>query len=384
MKFSTSALFFLAVSAAKAQQDDRALATLAEKWSIADPAFAYEGMDFTFDYPLSNFVDQGQAYYEVYDGGCKEEGSLVTTGIDIDELVDVAAGSVTDDALFEIDGKTAQVPISVDVNTITSNTDVYSETNEDGSIGAQIVFCVRFGLNTLGDSPVEVNFLESVVTLNVDLSSGFSIDDINVTPKDQLINTAAQAYTVEGYMCNPGTDTPVADAATALNQGSLITVCIKPDADGISDGIKMRTLDSFEWTRDSTTQTAIESGVAAGNLLTSFDETACEGGDYCQFSSILFAAFYATEGQVSGAGVASMQFGTGRRLSSGDRKTTAGLRSRALQQEAAATSEFDLAVSLAAADDGPVMLQTAAGASMATMGTIFAAILASVGVIVLL
>jgi len=376
MKFSTSALLLIAASAAKAQQDDRALATLAEKWSIADPAFAYDGMDFSFDYSVSNFVDQGQAYYEVYDGECKEGGSLVTTGITSNPLIDVASGSVTDDALFDIAGKTAKVPITVDVNTITSNTDIYSETDTDGSIGAQIVFCVRFGLNTLGDSPVEVNFLESVVTLNVDLSSGFAIDDINVTPKDQLINTAAQAYTVEGYMCNPGTDTPVADATTALNQGSLITVCIKPDADGINDGIKMRTVDSFEWTRDATTQAAIESGVAAGNLLTSFDETACSGGDYCQFSSILFAAFYATEGQVAGNGVASMQFGTARRLS----EKTGGL--RALQeQEAAATSEFDLAVSLAAANDGPVMLETAAGASM---GTMLAAILSSFGVIAFL
>merc|ERR1712157_406629 len=109
------------------------------------------------------------------------------------------------------------------------------------------------------------------------------------------------------------------------------------DADGINDGIKMRTVDSFEWTRDATTQTAIEAGAAASNLLTSFDEFACQGGDYCQFSSILFAAFYATEGQVSGAGVASMQFGTGRRLSADDEKANGGLRNRALQQEAAAT-----------------------------------------------
>merc|ERR1712125_230336 len=226
-----------------------------------------------------------------------------------------------------------------------------------------------------GDSPVEVNFLESVVTLNIDLSAGFSIDDINVTPKDQLINTAATTYTVEGYMCQQRSDTPVVDANTALNQGSLITICIKPDADGIADGIKMRSVDSFEWTRDATTQAAIESGAAAGNLLTSFDEIACAGGNYCQFSSILFAAFYASEGQVSGNGVASMQFGT-RRLS----ENTGGV--RALQeQEAAATSEFDLAVSLAAADDGPAMLQTAAGASM---GTMFAAVLTSVGVVALL
>merc|ERR1712216_29903 len=222
--------------------------------------------------------------------------------------------------------------------------------------------------------PVEVNFLESVVTLNIDLSAGFSIDDINVTPKDQLINTAATSYTVEGFMCQPGSDTPVVDATTALSQGSLITVCIKPDSDGIADGIKMRTVDSFEWTRDSTAQVAIESGVAAGNLLTSFDESVCAGGDYCQFSSILFAAFYATEGQVSGNGVASMQFGT-RRLSEGS-----GL--RALQeQDAAATSEFDLAVQLEAADDGPAALQTAAGASV---GTMLCTILASLVVVALL
>merc|ERR1712192_272419 len=171
-------------------------------------------------------------------------------------------------------------------------------------------------------------------------------------------------------MCEPGTDNPVADADAALSQGSLITICIKPDADGIADGIKMRSVDSFEWTRDSTTQAAIESGVAAGNLLTNFDETACACGDYCQFSSILFAAFYATEGQVSGNGSASMQFGT-RRLSEGS-----GL--RALQeQEAAATSEFDVDVSLAAADDGPsLMQQTAAGA---TAGTILAAVVGVVG-----
>merc|ERR1712216_1027199 len=182
----------------------------------------------------------------------------------------------------------------------------------------------------------------------------------------------ATTYTVEGYMCQQGSDTPVVDATTALSQGSLITVCIKPDADGIADGIKMRAVDSFGWTRDGTAQAAIESGVAAGNLLTSFDETACAGGDYCQFSSILFAAFYATEGQVAGNGVASMQFGT-RRLS----EKAGGL--RALQeQEAAATSEFDLAVSLAAADDGPAMLQTAAGASV---GTMLATILASAGVV---
>jgi len=182
MKFSTSTtLLFIAAIATTtkktmAQKDTRVLATLAEKWNIADPAFAYNGLDFTFDYPVSNFIDQGLAYYEVYDAGCKEGGNLVTTGFTLSPLVDVIAGNVTDDAAFAIDGKIAQVPITVNVNDIRRNTDVYSETNTAaGSIGAIIVFCVRFGLNTPGYSPSEVNFLESVVTVGVDLSSGFSI-----------------------------------------------------------------------------------------------------------------------------------------------------------------------------------------------------------------
>jgi len=375
MKFTTSTLFFAIFATAKAAEvQDRALATLADQWSIADPTFAIDGLAFTFDYPVSNFIDQTQAYYEVYDAGCKEGANLVATGVTSSALVDVTAGSVTDDGSFDIVGKTAQVPIAINPGTIVSNTDVYTETNTDGSITASIVFCVRFGLKTTGASPVEVNFLESVVTLSVDLSSGFAVDAVNVTPKDKLLNTAAQVYTVEGYMCDPGTDTPVADASTALTQGSLITICVKPTADGITDGIKMRTIDSFEWTRLATSQAAIESGAAASNLLTNFDDGACVGGDYCQFSSILFAAFYATEGTVAGSGVSSMQFGPGRRaLREGQ--------PRALQ-EAAATSEFDMSVPIQAATDGPgATYQTAAGATASTM---FAGALALISAVAML
>jgi hypothetical protein len=46
-------------------------------------------------------------------------------------------------------------------------------------------------------------------------------------------------------MCEPGSDAGVAHPLAALNQGSLITVCIKPDTAGVLGGIKMRTIDSF-------------------------------------------------------------------------------------------------------------------------------------------
>ena len=381
MKFFTSTLLFVVSAAVSkntmAQEIDRGLASLAEKWSIADPVFTNVGMDFTFDYSVSNFVDAGQAYYEVYDSsGCSGEGgNIVATGIITSDLIDVAAGSETNPASFDIDAKTVRVPIGIDDNSIAGNAAIYTETDTDGIIGATIVYCVRLGLKTLGDSPLEVNFLESVVTLTVDLSSGFTIDDINVQPKYLPANTATQTYTVEGYMCVPGSDAAVADATAALSQGSFITVCIKPDAAGIADGIKMRSVDSFEWTRELITQAAVESGIAADNLLTIYDPTACAGGDYCQLSSILFAAFYATAGQVRGYGVASVQFGA-RRLAAG------GLRSlQQAEEEAAVTSEFDLSVEIKAEDDGPGAYQTASGASM---GTMLSAILGAVSVVALL
>jgi hypothetical protein len=380
MKFFTSTLLCVATAAVfgkttMAQEDGRALATLAEQWSITDPVFAYDGLDFTFDYAVSNVMTIGQAYYEIYDAGCQAGNTPVASGISEPGLEDVVELIEANEGLFSATGKNARVPFSIDANTIATSP-IYSEVDNAGTITATIVYCVRFGLKTLGGTPTEVNFLESIVTMTVDLSNGFAIDTIAVTPKDTLLNTALTTYTVNGYMCNPGFDTEFVPGGP-LSQGSLITVCIKPDLSGIADGIKMRTVDSFTWTRDANTQAAVEGGLAAGNLLTTFDADLCAAGDYCTFSSILFAAFYATTGSVAGNGIASMQFGT-RRLAD----NTGGLRS--LQEASAAgTSEFDLSVDIEnTADDGPGTYGgTSAGASMSTM---FGAVVGVVGAVALL
>lgn len=386
MKFFASTLLaVLSVATKRAMatnnNEQRNLATLAEKWSIQDPQVDQQGLSFDFVYDVSNFIDEGQAYYEVYTEGCAESGEEVTSGITESPLVDVPVGSVTDDAAFDVAGKQATAPIAIDVATIADATQIYAEAGEGDDFGATIKFCVRFGLKTLGDPATEVNFLESVVTMNVDLGDGFTVADINVTPKEQLLNTASQSYTVEGFLCNPdtGDETP---QASAFNQGSLISVCIKPDAAGIADGIKMRTVDDFTWTRDTTTQPAVENGAAASNSLTSFDAATCGGGDYCTFSTILFAAFYSSNGQVGGSGTSTMQFGTARRRLQEEEQGRRQVRSLQQEPEAAATSavSLDVDVQVVDEDDGP-SLQTAAGSSV---GTAIAATLAVVGVAALI
>ncbi|KAL3907520.1 MAG: hypothetical protein SGARI_003500, partial [Bacillariaceae sp.] len=183
--------------------------------------------------------------------------------------------------------------MSVDPTTISGNSDLYSEDTTIGAVTAQVVFCVRFGLFTPGDN-MEVNFLETVITLDIDLSDGFQIGSIDVEPRDKLVRTAAQAYEVEGYVC---TDEEVpADPALIRNQGAQIRVCVRPDLEAREDGIYMRRIDSFTWARNDganpITQVAVENALPASNTLT---DLFCAPGELvCNFVSILFASFYAT------------------------------------------------------------------------------------------
>ena len=108
---------------------------------------------------------------------------------------------------------------------------------------------------------------------------------------------------------------------TPINQGTVVRVCVTPDAEATADGIKMRSIDLFTWSRtlpSEVTQAAIISrGTVAANQLTTLN--LCRGLPICSFETILFANFYTALGSVAGSGVASMQFGsnTERHLRSG-------------------------------------------------------------------
>ena len=124
----------------------------------------------------------------------------------------------------------------------------------------------------------------------------------------------------------------------------MISIRIKPDGDGILDGIKMRTVDLFGWTRASpvlVTQETIAAGTPSAGSLTIFDATACSAGDdYCQFSSILFVSSYTTLGVVVGSRIVSMLFDGARRLAD----NAGGRCSLQEADEAAGISESDLSV----------------------------------------
>merc|ERR1712173_106157 len=90
--------------------------------------------------------------------------------------------------------------------------------------------------------------------MGIDLSAGFSVQAFDVAPKDKIESTATQTYNVDAKLC-VGTGATTAEITadppgdTVYNQGSLITVCVYPDADAAADGIVMNTIDNYTWRR---------------------------------------------------------------------------------------------------------------------------------------
>jgi hypothetical protein len=391
MKFinTFAALLALAAPLISAQS------TLEEKWQIGDdPTFAYDSLDFSLTFAITDFILAGQAQYSLYTAGCKEDGVALNAneGLIDNGLIDTTNPSRNSGTVSLNQGATVQ--ISVDSTAIATNSNLYSESDVVGDVSAQIQFCVRFGLFTDGgNTEVEVNFLETVITLDVDLSDGFEIASISVAPKDKLIRTAAQAYQVEGYICTE--EEIEGDLTSIRNQGAEIRVCVRPDADARADGIYMRAIDSFTWKRDAPveiTQAAVENRAEASNTLTALY---CAPGELvCHFVSILFASFYATPGAVAGSGIASMQFGgddtyigaDGYQYDSGNNKLTAFTKARRnlrqlQEEETAASAEFDLSFDV---DQGDLTFSDSTSGASSTVGTLAMSMVAAAGAIAML
>jgi hypothetical protein len=335
MKLVSIVLLASVASTLAAAAAERGLQILAKKWNITDPSFTYGALGFELDYQVSDFIDDDMTAYALYTSpGCKETGAAVPPSI-LTSTKPVLTGQVYDTDNHGDGVRDQKLTVGVVADTITAS-DIYAADTTLGAVIATIDFCVRFSLQTNHDGThYEVNFLETLVTLFVDLSDSFVIADINIASKNKLLNTANQGYLLEGYQCNGDNEALVTEADLTLtrNQGSVIRVCVKPDIYAFTAGIKMRSIDYFTFSRNAIIQSAIIGyNQEAVNGLTSLT---CNNGDaVCFFETILFAAFYNTTGVVVGSGTGSMQFGGARGLR--------GLQADTSRLEAAATSEFDL------------------------------------------
>ena len=344
MKFF-ALLFAAGATSAMADSSSRNLATLAEKWNITIPTFNYSSLDFNLGFGTSDFIGDGMAGYTIWDKDCQEGGVSVPST--------VLAGTMAPITTPAADGsgrRTVNVAVSVKPEQISSNSNIYKEQTTNGELSAVVTFCIRFALKTSGLSPIEVNFLETIVILNVKLTDGFKIDNISVAPREKLIRTANQVYKLTAFQCDASkAELSATQKQVTRNQGAIIRVCVRPDDVAEADGIKMREIKELTYSRTSpaASQEAVKNNVASTNGLSSLY---CNPGEaVCMVETILVADFYRFTGVVSGTGTGSMQFGN-----PAGNPATRRLRSaeRDLQIESeAGSAQFDLSVETVAGED---------------------------------
>lgn len=333
---------------------------------------------------------------EFYDANCKTGSStehVISNGI-ISPSVDLN-GPHSRPYAEQNENSDIELNFEIQTEILTGDSKLYTPfPNGTG----KLVFCVRtsIGFNGTGDPDdetvgidltleeqinsgyTEVNYIESIITVNYDLTNDFSIINVNVNKTEEITSytEVAEQYGVATWLCNisapesefgthpftpPGAPTvtrkypPVITNPSAFfKQGSMISVCVRPVNDAYGNGIVMDQITDFTWERTDDTnipvlQQAVVNGQPAENRLTHVGS--CDNADYCMLSSVLFADFYISGGTATGYGSAKTKFADSRRRlgSSADDSNHRSLRSR---------SSLVVEVHLAASDDGPIALKT--------------------------
>eukprot|EP00536_Pseudo-nitzschia_multiseries_P013769 jgi/Psemu1/327301/estExt_fgenesh1_pg.C_6120002 len=214
---------------------------------------------------------------QIFEKGCRDEGNQLFAA---DGIEGTTTGADTPGQ--------ATLSFSLKPIILKNNNNVFTSIPEEAK--ATMEFCTRFMLQT-DDGSIEVNYLESIVTLIFSLTAGFELEGFTVTSKEKIrgANATARSYGVEGYLCDPSYPSVKLTSETFV-QGSVISVCVTPAQEAIDDGLSMRSIDEFAWRQDFIEQPAISTGTVSSNQLTSL--TCTELSLYCSFSSVLYADFY--------------------------------------------------------------------------------------------
>jgi len=378
MKF-TPIPMLMAVMLMSSIDSSTASYSLAQKWNLEDPAFNYTDKKFQLTYLFSDFItDNDMTKPTLYLYECKDESKANANAYQGDALELLAGGGRSDSGASNYT-KNQQELVEVQL----TPADLPDEPIFDDSAAdsATVKFCLRYSLCTANCADVatgdayEVNFLESQITLDVSLKGTFTVTGISVEPKDKIKRTANQEYKLRAFQCDGKDDTSgkgkeyEEGEEPSFAQGDVITVCVQPEDDALSDNIYMKEVERFEYTLVAQasevegavkqlaidTSTGSERGMMYG--LSEIDE--CRGTKACVIKTILFATFYTRTGTVTGAGTATMQFGTAttdpsRKLRGAEQEQ------RELQaDDVAGAGEFDVNFQIESDDS----FQSASGAS---------------------
>lgn len=363
-------------------------AALEAAWNIGEPTISANGPVFTQVY-TGIIQDQSAAQVQFYGPNCKDPddealdyfGTLYGDGTNTGFVAGffsnfvLAVDSVADIATLDYKVDSEKMTNAVVSNERTFNTGT-SATPTDTN-----VFCVRFGLTASGAG--EINFNEAVVTMTVSMDGAFTVDGVNVAPKDKSAAATTQNYSANAYLCDreTGLDTTSVNSVTnPFRQGEPITICVvaqeldeNTGTNGPTTVVEINGLTLFSWTLDNSSPTLEQpafpdpstNGLGLSQQIANANGNGFLGSSSTagfMFQSILFAGFYAQVGVVTGTGTADLQFITRRRLGEDQQD------GRALQDNIA--SAVGVSAPVTAETDGPAPLQTAGGAIVSMTSTV--------------
>ena len=189
-------------------------ANLLDRWSLPDsPTYSSGdnnngggsgGWNFIMEYPVSNDIAEADndmnIKIHVYDNGCRyNEGDtpvelLVGISEEVTFLTTTSESSVArlDLTLGGGGGSSMSIPsLLQEYPSLWTN-------NEEGQ--EQVQFCVRFSLSK---QDIEVNFLETVMILDIDLvGENFQLNDVSTTLKEKIQKTGRLTYGAKACLCN--------------------------------------------------------------------------------------------------------------------------------------------------------------------------------------
>lgn len=298
------------------QEDDTSGETETQLYDISEPFIEKpDGLEVTLTYKISSLQTEENIQVEIYDQGCRDNNGDTPYLVDTDNVLipelslkAPALVSTTRQAVpssSSSSSSTAQnleLSITIDPDGIVNDSQIY---NVDESV---IRFCVR--VMVFVDGTIEVNYVETVVTIDVDLTDGFAVEETRTAPKERLDKRAMFRGEVEGYFCDPSNqrleERP--GYSIAYTQGTRVRVCIVPTEETRRSGLGLSNIWSFEYQRefdqvDDLIQPVVERGLPATNALS---EVSCTS-DLCVIETLLFASYFQSLGPLRGEGIAILK-----------------------------------------------------------------------------
>jgi hypothetical protein len=260
-------------------------------------------------YPIISFNDtnkENEVVFKYNFTGALSESKFLDVNLYQNDCVSASDASLT--FINSTSGDELDINIDVIQETI-ANSVHYLGLN---GIAAIIGFCLRVDFNYVDNDGIvkSINFYETNVTINVDLTANFTLTEIDVFRVGIDNETTAEAeldYPVEAYICLD--DNSEVENPALLTQGSTLQVCVKIDDTVATEDVLVEDILTFVISQPDGTATESES--IANTVSDLFTDKVCRESGICNVKTLLQSKFFTdtAPGELRIDGVAILAFG---------------------------------------------------------------------------